>query len=87
MTQKVFFDITNDGESLGRIVMGLYGNDVPKTAENFKSLGMCTLSSGSLLQALRGVSWHAPCTLEAHQSCDHSKLHLVLMCNVVSHCF
>lgn len=34
----VYFDIKQGEESLGRIVFGLYGKTVPKTAENFKQL-------------------------------------------------
>lgn len=30
ITHKVYFDIEQNGESLGRIVMGLYGKTVPK---------------------------------------------------------
>jgi hypothetical protein len=44
ITSKVFFDIDIAGEPAGRVVIGLYGNEVPKTAENFKQL--CTGEAG-----------------------------------------
>ena len=37
---KVFFDMEMDGEPEGRLVMELYKDVVPKTAENFRAL--CT---------------------------------------------
>lgn len=40
MTNKVFLDIDGGSpEASGRIVLGLYGNVVPKTVKNFVTLG------------------------------------------------
>jgi len=38
VTDKVYFDITIGGEAAGRIVIGLFGKTVPKTAKNFAEL-------------------------------------------------
>ena len=38
VTRKCYFDIKFDDAPKGRIIIGLFGDDVPKTAQNFAEL-------------------------------------------------
>ncbi|NND99869.1 MAG: peptidylprolyl isomerase [Pirellulaceae bacterium] len=60
VTDKVFFDIEINGEEAGRIVMGLFGEAVPKTAENFRALCTGEKGKGVLGRELtfQGSSFH-----------------------------
>jgi hypothetical protein len=48
---QVFFDVSAGGQPLGRIVMELRSDVVPKTAENFRAL--CTGEKGKTLFLVR----------------------------------
>ena len=53
VTQKVYFDITVGDKEAGRVVFGMFGNTVPKTAKNF-----ATLADGSAGQGNSGKPLH-----------------------------
>jgi hypothetical protein len=38
ITSRVYFDVTAQNQPLGRVIIGLYGDTVPKTVANFQSL-------------------------------------------------
>ncbi|KAF8952224.1 Peptidyl-prolyl cis-trans isomerase B [Entomortierella lignicola] len=53
VTNKVYFDIEQGGVPLGRIVIGLFGDDVPKTTKNFLEL-----SKGYKNLGFQGSAFH-----------------------------
>jgi peptidylprolyl isomerase len=59
ITNRVYFDMSIDGNEVGQIIIGLYGNAVPKTVLNFETLvrGDTTHPRGRKL-AYEGSTFH-----------------------------
>jgi peptidyl-prolyl cis-trans isomerase B (cyclophilin B) len=53
VTQKVFFDISVGGKPAGRVVLGLFGDVVPKTTANFVAL-----TKGETFGGYKGAPFH-----------------------------
>lgn len=58
ITSRVYFDIDIDQEPAGRIVMGLFGNVVPKTANNFETLCRGNERIGNTDMSYEGSTFH-----------------------------
>lgn len=48
VTHRAYLDIEMEGEQVGRIVLGLFGDVAPKAVENFVSLCKCDKGKGKL---------------------------------------
>ncbi len=55
MTDHVYMQIKIGEKDLGRFVIGLFGDDVPKTVANFK--GLCT-KGDKLKRSYKGSKFH-----------------------------
>mmetsp|Transcript_11817 Transcript_11817/g.24118 ORF Transcript_11817/g.24118 Transcript_11817/m.24118 type:complete len:317 (-) Transcript_11817:421-1371(-) len=60
ITSRVYLDVTLQNQPLGRIVIGLYGSTVPRTANNFRKLceGTERLPQWKEPLSFRGSSFH-----------------------------
>lgn len=58
ITTKVYFDVSIGQQPAGRIVMGLYGGVVPKTAKNFQTLCEGNEKRGNTLMSYQDSTFH-----------------------------
>jgi peptidyl-prolyl cis-trans isomerase B (cyclophilin B) len=60
ITDKIYMDVSFGGEKVGRIVVGLFGGVVPKTAANFKALATGEFEGKKLAPGVgyKGVTFH-----------------------------
>lgn len=59
ITSRVYFDVSVGGNEAGRIVVGLYGNAVPKTVMNFETLAQGdTVHARGAKLAYAGSTFH-----------------------------
>lgn len=58
VTSRAFFDVSIDGRPAGRIVLGLFGNVVPKTVKNFETLCLGTEQVGRLRLTYQDSTFH-----------------------------
>lgn len=60
VTDTVYFEVEQGGEKLGRIEIGLFGDDLPRTAANFAALALGAFTSATSGRALayKGSAFH-----------------------------
>ena len=58
VTQRVFMDLTIDGEAAGRMVIGMFGNAVPKTVSNFVGLATGNTTRNGAPLTFQGTKFH-----------------------------
>ena len=60
VTSQVFFDVSIGGKEAGRVLIGLFGETVPKTAENFRALATGEKGIGTMGKKLHyeGSKFH-----------------------------
>jgi len=60
ITHRVYFDIDINSNPAGRVIIGLYGDDVPRTVQNFKTLCEGTMkdNKSGMQLSYTGSSFH-----------------------------
>lgn len=58
ITDEFYFDIAVDEQALGRIVIGVFGNIVPKSAANFRALATCSGEFADVNLCYKGDTFH-----------------------------
>jgi peptidylprolyl isomerase len=58
VTSRAYLDITIDNKPVGRIVIGLHGNVVPKTVQNFEALCRGNTKIGAVSLKYTGSTFH-----------------------------